>query len=89
MVVAPKKEVYKLEEESVLFLRKSKSGKGIIAFEPTPDRDTPSKYMFIGNMETLKDMIRGKVPSVALTVVKLEPRDEEKPAGDDLDGDDF
>ena len=45
--------------------------------------------MFIGNMETLKDMIRGKVPSVALTVVKLEPRDEEKPAGDDLDGDDF
>jgi hypothetical protein len=85
MATVPKKEMYQLEEESVLFLRKSKSGKGIIAFEPTPSRDVPSKYMLIGNVETLKDMIRGKVPSVALTVVKLEPRDEAPATGDDLD----
>ena len=81
-----KKEVYKLEEESVIFLRKSKSGKGLYGFQPTPNRETPSKYMLIANISTMKSVIKGEEDCCALTVVKLEPRDEE-PAKDDLDDD--
>lgn len=65
-----------MKEDEVFFLRKSASGKGVFAFPPAKEDEKP-KWLLIGSLEAVRDVIDGKKPAAALTIKKVREEIEE------------